>query len=120
MRLVNGPLLHPAFHQCLLTFRERLVRLLGRHGFVGIKNPRDDFARGHVARHNRHRVALGFLERLLAEVETHAGLAAFGVGAVAMKTRVRHDRADVAVKLDDRRQGRLGGGECGGGPEDEC
>ena len=83
------------------------MRLFGRHGFVGIKNPRDDFTRGHVARHNRHRVALGFLERLLAEVEAQLALAVRLILAVAAEAIVGEDGQDVPAEAHGLR--RAGG-----------
>ena len=115
VRLIHGPLGHPAFQQFLLPCREGLVRRFWRHRILIVEDPRDDRTGLRAPRHDRDDPALRLAERRLAEIKTHPSLSGRGVEAVAVKARVGHDRPDVAV---ERHRLRMPGLRTGDGQSD--
>ena len=98
--LIFRPLRDPFFEQLLLLGLERLVRIRRRHHLVGVgaEETLDDLALGRLARHDRRRLALGGLDRLITQVEPKAALSRRG--AVAAEAIVGEDGPYVAVVFD--------------------
>ena len=107
MRLVLRAFVDPALERGDFFGREATDLRLGRgHDFllVGAFDAEHQFALGAVAGDD-HRGAIFDAEGAFLRVEAQLRLAALFIGAVAMVTLVRKDRAHLAAEIDGR-QGR--------------
>ena len=106
---VRGALGDPAGERVFLRGGECFFLLGRRHHFlfVGGENAGDEFAVGGLFFDDRGDAGLTALECAVAGVETKAGLAIAGVGAVAVEAIFGENGLDLAGEVDD------GGGGCG-------
>ena len=108
---------HPPADDVFLCRCQLFMSRLGRHhAGAGREDARDDLALVRVAGNNRHVSRARRLDRFLANVETHVGLARVPVGTMAAEARIRHDGAQVAVEahavgLGGRQDGGAGAGD---------
>ena len=115
VRFVDGALGDPAAEEFFLRGAQGLVRLLFGHDVFGIRreDALDDLALVRFARHDRDLAALAGFERFFPDIQAESALARLRVEAVAVETRVGHQRTDVPVEADGLR-GAVGGQEAGG------
>ena len=85
-----------------LLARELLLRIGRRHplALIGRQDPRDQRAGLRLARHDRHLARFGRLQRLVANIQSQAGLPLLRIRSVTAEAVVRQDRPNVAAKVD--------------------
>jgi hypothetical protein len=104
-----GALLDPLLEEGHLPRRELLARLRGRHLVVLVRggDPLPELAAVQVPRRDRGATFVEHREDAVAGVEPEVRLARLGVRPVALVAVLGEDGTDVAVELDDVRQGDL-------------
>ena len=101
MRLILRAFRDPLLQRRDFRRRERAEFCFGRrHHFIaiGARHTHEQFTFVRLPRHDRTD-AIPLFQRILAHIEPHPRVALFRIGAVALKTFLRKDRADVAIEL---------------------
>ena len=101
MAFVGSTLLDPQIENAYFFRRQRSVTIRRRHlvAFVGTVDARVQFARFQFARHDRE-VTAQICKQIFFAVGPEIGILVFGIRAMAMKTLVRQDWADLVAEVD--------------------
>ena len=105
MRFVICAFEHPAFKQFLFCWRQREMRIRGRHYvvFVLSEDAADQFAMFRVAGFDDCHSVFEQLQRSLALIEAQLCLARRRVRAVTAEAAIRKQRPDLKVEINPRR-----------------